>query len=171
MVDEFGLAYELYRNVSPLGRRYIAHALETLGYSKLISPSQQSPATIPELVVYGGLLLRGFRDFSGPDGGGRGAGPKGFVFRQVHGSKMLGRIAEVDFTLYLGMSVTAVMVDGAFHSADHPAGLGGAAMVKDRRQWQGLLALLDITRVLSVNRYWCRTSFRGCWAVAHNDWF
>ena len=150
--DEFGLSYELYRYTPHLSRQYVARALEHLGLSKRISPTQQGTGTIPELVVYGGLLARGFHDYTVGGGGGHGIGPRGFVFQHpALGGRSRHGGSVIDVKVFFMGERIAVRVQGKFHALDGPRPDGGAKVTSDQLQVQRLGAESDIDRVVDVN--------------------
>lgn len=142
--DEFGLAYELYRYYPRTSRQYIARALEFLRVSKRVSLQEQGIGTGPEMVVFGGLLYRGFLPYGG--------GPRTFVFQssQLGGRELPGG-AVVDIVVNIGENV-GVRVQGKFHRLDNPFGTGGAESEEDERQRIRLLSYGAVDRLVDVNR-------------------
>lgn len=143
--DEFGLLWTIYRNFPRIIREYVAYALEHIsGASKSVSPSQAGYGTVPELVVYGGLLKRGYDP--------QVTRSKGFYFQS---SMLGGRVpggAVVDFLVIVGSGErVGVRVQSKFHALQDPFGLGTQKVYADEAQRLRLLTNRTITRLVDVN--------------------
>lgn len=145
-LDEFGLPRTAYADLSPLGRAWLARAYEWFGTVKTIAPTQQGMGTVPEMVLFGGLLEAGFTP------GKRG--PRGFLFQSavLGGRATAGGGAVLDFSVHHNGRVVAVGVDSLFHAPNNPFG-GRAKTVEDERQRLRTLTRGAVDVSITVNRF------------------
>ncbi len=144
--DEFGLgwwAHELPR----LARQYIARAYEEFHLDKRYQPievyGQGSSGTVPEAVLHGGLLSRGY-------GFRKGSPSFDFQDPRLGGRKLPGG-AVVDLVVYERGRVGGVRVSSIYHSLQDPFGRGGSETEEARQQRVRLLARGGLDWVLDVN--------------------
>lgn len=142
--DEYGLSAEMVETMSPLARQYLARCMEFVGLNKRESPTRQGFGTIPECVLFGGLLERGFTFGN--------AGPQSFEYQ----SKLLGgrRVpggTVIDVLIYSGNRRIAVYVDSIFHSLENPFG-GLSKIYTDDARFIRALGAPSIDALVRVNR-------------------
>ncbi len=144
VTDEFGLSVELFGQMSPLGRQYLAACLDYLKLPKDVSPTRSGFGTIPEAVFFGGLLAHGFLLGA--------AGSRSFAFQSAMlGGRQTPGGTVVDFMLYHGGRRIAVYVESVFHTKDNPFG-GLAKIGEDDARFTRLLATQGVDALLQVNR-------------------
>lgn len=141
--DEFGLNNEVFGRYPKACRRYVAIALRHFGLPFDVTP--KGFATIPELVMVGMLLDRGFQSQTINSN-------RSFNFQSHElGGRQPGG-AVVDVAVYYGGEAIAVRVQSAFHGLDFPFGTGGAKFEEDQRQRARLWSHGLFDRVVDVNR-------------------
>lgn len=144
--DEFGLGWWA-RELPTRARQYIARAYEEFHYDKRYQPievyGQGSSGTIPEAVLHGGLLSRGY---------GFRHGSPSFDFQdpELGGRKLPGG-AVVDVIVYQNGRKGGVRVSSIYHSTADPFGKGGSETEEARQQRIRLLARGTLDWVLDVN--------------------
>ena len=145
--DQFGLGKWAAR-FPPEVRRLLVIALRSTGGSLDHPTSPVGYGTVPELVILGGLLERGFT-----------SSRSGFIGHSVHSfifqSKLLGGRkpggAVADFIVFNQHRTIAVRVDSIYHNPESPFG-GAAATERDLVQAARLIGEPFIDRVVDVNR-------------------
>ena len=142
--DEYGLKWTLYRNYPKRSRYYVSIALAYLRKPRDKSPITLGIGTIPELVVFGGLLRRDYT-FNGLTQGS-------FYFQseQLGGREVPGG-AVVDFLVWIGGEKVGVRVQGKYHALDNPFYVGREKVEEDELQRTKLLARAGFTRLVDVN--------------------
>ncbi len=140
--DQFGLALSVFGELPTLSRRYIARAFDHVGADKTITPTHQGLGTIPEMVLFGGLLVEGFVP-NQPYG-------KAFIFQsQFLGGRMPGG-SVADFLVLNQNRRIAVMVHSFFHSAQSPFG-GAAKQAEEALLYQRIVGSGQADVVVLVN--------------------
>ncbi len=146
-VDEFGLDPGIFGRYPRKSRQYCALALEFLKMPKDVTPSSLvfGGGTIPEMVMFGGLLARGYVYNGGP--------PKGFAFQRdvLGGRAIAGGGAVEDIVVYRAGRVIAVPVQSVFHGVDNPFGGGLSKIYSDREQQVRVLSRGRVDAVVPVN--------------------
>ena len=146
-VDEFGLDVGIFGRYPRRSREYCAIALRYLKMPLNVTPSSLvfGGGTIPEMVMFGGLLKRGYIYNS--------YGPKGFAFqRDVLGGRAIsGGGAVEDIVVYRAGRAIAVPVQSVFHGVDNPFGGGLSKVYSDREQQVHVLSRGRINAVVPVN--------------------
>lgn len=141
--DEFGLSREVFGELPPLARNYIARTYRSLGLAMDVAPVNHSFGTMPEAVFYGGLLARGYQPFGG--------GPYAFEFQsELLGGRKTPGGSVSDFLVYQGTRRLAVYVQSFFHALGGSFA-GGAKIEQDRLLFERVEARTAVDAVLLVN--------------------
>lgn len=149
-----------------ISKQYVSRAYEFFQADKRLPPSQHfgpTSGTIPELVVFGGLLVRGFTPYGGT--------ARSFEFQSMQlGGRELPGGAVVDFILFHNNRRIGVRVESVFHALSDPFGRGASEVEEARRQKARLLARGAVDNIVDVNL--ASQGFaleHGPSAVVHND--
>lgn len=144
LVDEYGLAYNIYGEYPRYQRYLVSRFLSKVGGDKRQRPPLG--ATIAEGVFFGLLLESGYKWTTAPT---VSSGEFRFQSYELGGRQPGG--AVTDFYVIVNGERVAVRVQSAFHALVSPFGTGGQTNAVDLRLKQELMASVYIDRIVDVN--------------------